>query len=333
MRIVLAEAMGMCFGVRDALAAMRGVERPVAVTVMGELVHNPAVNREVAGRGFRVMASAEGPLPATAEALITAHGISDAVRGRLAGAGIRTIDTTCPLVRRAHAAAQRLVGEGRFLIVLGKRGHVEVQGLIGDVSPEGCAVVEHGGEVRRWPEGRLGVIAQTTFVEREAREIVERIRELNCGADVAFVNTICAPTRERQTALARLVEQIDVLVVVGGRRSNNTRQLVQAGISAGVRVLHIESATELRTEAFVAEDVVGVTAGTSTLDETVGEVVSVLRSFCGNGVDGERAVLKASAKAVRLAESSEDVRRGDAEGTAGAESNSNDGLKRREIVM
>jgi 4-hydroxy-3-methylbut-2-enyl diphosphate reductase len=292
MRIVLAEAMGMCFGVRDALAAMRAVERPAAVTVMGELVHNPAVNEEVAARGFALMASAEGPLPETGEALITAHGISDAARLRLHQAGIRTIDTTCPLVRRAHEAARRLAREGRFLVVAGKRGHVEVQGLVGDFPRERCAVVENAGEVRSWPHTRVGMIAQTTFVESEARRIFQRIGELNPTVDVSFINTICAPTRDRQLALARLLERIGVLVVIGGRRSNNTRHLVETGLAAGVRVLHVESAEDLHRSAFLPDDVVGVTAGTSTLDGTVRDVVATLYSFYPETVVATRAVLE-----------------------------------------
>ena len=137
MKVVLADAMGMCFGVRDALAVMRGVERPVEVTVMGELVHNAVVGREIAGRGFRVIgeeAAGRGEAPATETVLVTAHGVSDAERARLAASGKRILDTTCPLVRKAHGTAVRLAREGCFVVIVGKRGHVEVRGLVGDLA-------------------------------------------------------------------------------------------------------------------------------------------------------------------------------------------------------
>lgn len=286
MNVVLAEAMGMCFGVSDALAVMRGVERPVEVTVMGELVHNPVVGREIVGRGFSVMGeqmAAGGAAPETETVLITAHGMSDTERARLAASGKQIVDTTCPLVRRAHRTALKLAGEGHFVVVVGKRGHVEVRGLVGDLPPEACAVVERAEEVRAYGWEKIGVMAQTTAVESDVAAIAARVREKNPRALVRLVNTVCAPTRERQAALERLVEQVDVLVVVGGRGSNNTRRLAETGArlgkSRGVRVMQVEDARELAEEAFGEEQCVGVTAGTSVLPETIEQVVAKLRGF------------------------------------------------------
>ena len=113
------------------------------------------------------------------------------------------------------------------MVVVGKRGHVEVRGLTGDLSD--FEVVEHVAEVRDFDRAKIGVVAQTTSVEREVLEIVERVRRMNGGAEVRLVNTVCGPTRERQAAVERLLEKVDVLVVVGAANSNNTMRLVERG--------------------------------------------------------------------------------------------------------
>jgi 4-hydroxy-3-methylbut-2-enyl diphosphate reductase len=216
---------------------------------------------------------------ATPRVLITAHGISNRERALLAAGGREIIDTTCPLVRKAHRAALALAAAGFFVIVIGKKGHVEVRGLTGDLPVGGFEVVETQMGVRCYGAARLGVLAQTTAVECEARQIVGRVRELNPDAEVRFVNTICQPTRDRQAALERLLEVVDVLVVVGGRYSNNTRELVARARQAGVRAVHVEDAGELVEGMFGAEEVVGLTAGTSTLAEAVAAVRERLGGF------------------------------------------------------
>lgn len=279
MKVLAAEAMGLCFGVRDALAVAHAVEAPTQVTVFGQLVHNPVVTRDLATRGFHQIdepSRALTPLP-TAAILITAHGISDRERGELDAMGKTLIDSTCPLVKKAHAAAQRLAAEDRLVLVIGKRHHVEIRGLTGDLPR--FTIIETLADVTRYEADKLGIIAQTTSVEREVHMIVARIRALNSHADVRFLNTICQPTRDRQAALESLLSQVEVLVVVGGRHSNNTRQLVARATEAGRRAIHVEDASELAESLFSPDDTVGLTAGTSTLPETIRQVRSVLESF------------------------------------------------------
>lgn len=279
MLVISAHAMGLCFGVRDALAVARAVETPAQVTVFGQLVHNPLINRELEARGFAQVdetGRAIAPMP-TPAVLITAHGISNRERAELAAMGKTLIDSTCPLVARAHAAALRLASEGRFVVIIGKRNHVEVRGLTGDLLR--FAIVESMADVQRYPEPSLGIIAQTTSVERDVQVIVARIRALNPHANVRFINTICQPTRDRQAALEDLLARVDVLVVVGGRHSNNTRQLVARAQEAGVRAIHVEDASELHESLFTPGETAGLTAGTSTLPETVEAVRCRLESI------------------------------------------------------
>lgn len=277
MRIVRADELGMCFGVRDALAVLDRVAEPEQVTIHGELVHNEAVLAALDRRGFRRSPEAARPVPVTPAVLVTAHGISERERARLATAGKQLIDTTCPLVRRAHAAAQALQAEGRRVIVIGRRGHVEVQGIVEDLHEP--VVVGCVDEVDTWPEQRLGVVCQTTTQVATAERVLAAVRDRNPGADVRFLDTICSPTKVRVTAVDALLARVDALVVVGGHGSNNTRQLVARGERAGVPTVHVASADELVAGWFVGRRVVGLTAGTSTPDATIEATYARLREI------------------------------------------------------
>lgn len=268
---------GMCFGVRDALAAMRAIDAPGEVTIHGELVHNPAVLAELTERGFRQSPEVGRAVPATPAVLVTAHGISERERARLAGRGKRILDTTCPLVAKAHQAAQMLQAEGRRVVVLGRRDHVEVRGIVEDL--RGAIVVADIADIGCWFESRLGVVAQTTTQVAVAEALLAVIRERNPAADVRFVDTVCSPTRSRIAALEALLPDVDGVVVVGGRHSNNTRQLVVRAESAGVPTLHVEGACDLVPPWLAGKRIVGLTAGTSTLDATIDEVEAALRRW------------------------------------------------------
>jgi 4-hydroxy-3-methylbut-2-enyl diphosphate reductase len=277
MKVILAGAYGMCFGVRDALAAAERVESPQSTTIYGELVHNPAVLERLARRGFQQMGEREREVPATEHVLITAHGVSGRERGRLVAAGLSLIDTTCPLVRHAHATARTLDAEGRLVVVVGDANHVEVRGIVGDLNR--YIVAAGPADVAEVQDSRLGVVAQTTTPVEIFDSVIAELRRLNPEADIRIVSTICAPTRERQQSLAELLDRVQVLVVVGGRRSRNSQQLVAKSERAGIRAVLVESAADLRAEWFCGIDAVGVTAGTSTLEETVQSVVAALEAI------------------------------------------------------
>ncbi len=277
MLVLEAAEAGMCFGVRDALAVLAGIDDPAAVTIHGELVHNGEVLAELDRRGFHRSPERERPVPATPAVLVTAHGISERERARLAAAGKVLVDTTCPLVQRAHAAAQALQREGRRVVVIGKRDHVEVRGIVEDL--EAPIVVGALADVAAWPERRLGVVCQTTTPATAAAQLVAAIRAANPLADVRFADTICSPTKARVEAVVELLPRVDAFVVVGGRGSNNTRQLVATAAAAGVPVLHVEHAGELDGQWFRGHRVVGLTAGTSTLPRTLAEVRDALRAL------------------------------------------------------
>ena len=282
MRVIRAEVMGLCFGVRDALEVIDAIDEPSTVTIHGQLVHNEVVQDQLASRGFAMRTESERgeALPETAAVLITAHGISDRERARLESAGKRIVDTTCPLVKRVHQAAQSLESQGYHVLVIGRKGHVEVEGIIGDL--EHFDVIESVEDVDCYPYSRLGVVCQTTATERRVASIRDAIIVRNPTAEIRFIDTVCLPTKEHQRALERLIDRVDAVVVVGGHHSNNTRELAARCRERGKPALHVESADELDADWFRGFATVGLTAGTSTLSETIEEVHRSLRWLDSN---------------------------------------------------
>ncbi|RPI89633.1 MAG: 4-hydroxy-3-methylbut-2-enyl diphosphate reductase [Planctomycetaceae bacterium] len=271
MRVLLAQHLGFCFGVRDALMIAESTDRPDLVTIHGELVHNEAVLHRLDELGFhRQPESNRAEIPATPFVMITAHGVSDAERQRLTAAGKQFLDTTCPLVVRVHRAALELAAEGRHVIIIGRPGHVEVAGVLEDL-PSG-EVISDAAQARNFERLRLGVVCQSTTPPRVAEETLMAIRRLNPDADVRSIDTICQPTRDRQDAVKRLLPQIDVMVVVGGQNSNNTRELARLAEESGVPTHHVQGPDDLDPAWFLEKTACGLTAGTSTLDTTVSAV-------------------------------------------------------------
>ncbi len=276
MEVILSSHMGMCFGVRDAIASALSLAEPSQVTIHGEIVHNPEVIARLHDCGFAMTGEAErSGVPPTPFVLITAHGVSDRERRRLEAAGKTLVDTTCPLVRRVHQAAQELERDGYFVVVLGRRGHVEVEGITGDL--QHSAVVQSVEEVRTWDHPRIGIVCQSTTTPLDAARLRTAIEQANPGREIRFVDTICSPTRSHQEAMADLLARVDALVVVGGKRSNNTRMLGRMAEQCGVPWLHVETADEIEPAWFKDRKRVGLTAGTSTPDDTIREVHEALK--------------------------------------------------------
>ena len=275
MQVIVADVLGMCFGVRDALAVIDDIDRPDAVTIHGELVHNEKVIDQLQERGFHMVEEdRRTSLPVTDTVLITAHGVSRKERRRLEQAGKRLIDTTCPLVTRAHDAAQRLQREGYHVLVIGKPGHVEVQGIVEDL--DDFTILQTVSDVRELPHRKLGIMCQTTTQADHAERIRHAVEKKNPHAEVRFIDTVCHPTKDHQKALEKLLDQVQAVVVVGGRNSNNTKQLARRCEERGVRAFHVQDADDLRPEWFEGLEAVGLTAGTSTLAETIRRVHEAL---------------------------------------------------------
>lgn len=253
----------MCFGVRDAIALALDKAKQGPLTILGDLVHNQTVMADLQARGIRVAQQPAGAT--TASVMITAHGASDKAKESARALGLNVLEATCPLVHLAHRALAKLVGEGFHPVVIGKRGHVEVHGLTEDYPAYDIVLSEE--EVAQLSERpRFGVVAQTTQPIERVRHLALRIRQRFPNSEVRFVDTVCQPTKQRQNAAVELAQRCDVVVVIGGASSNNTRELVATCRAYCAQVHHVQTAAELREEWFYTATVVGITAGTSTPD-------------------------------------------------------------------
>ena len=276
MRVVRAKASGMCFGVRDAieLASTHGEAAPL--TILGDLVHNAAVLADLREKGI---ATAHSPSDvATHTVMVTAHGTSEKTLAGIRARGLRVVEATCPLVHVAHRAVRALLRDGYHPIIIGQRAHVEVRGLTDDLD-EFDVVLDDDDVLQLVERPRLGIAAQTTQPIDRVRRLVGLIRDRFPRADVRFIDTVCLPTKQRQDAAVTLAQQCDVVVVVGGTSSNNTRELVKTCALHCSRVHQVETASDLRAEWFFASDMVGVTAGTSTPDAVIDRVETQIRSL------------------------------------------------------
>jgi 4-hydroxy-3-methylbut-2-enyl diphosphate reductase len=276
MKILKAEAMGMCFGVRDAIGLAQDRASAGPVTVLGDLVHNETVLTDLRNRGVLIRQDASD-IP-TREVLITAHGASDHRIEGLRQLGLTVTEATCPLVHRAHQALKKLVDAGYHPLVIGQAGHVEVRGLTED--HPGCEVVLSEAEIDGLPERpRYGVVSQTTQPVSRVRELVQRLRERFPRSEIRWIDTVCQPTKDRQNAAEELAGRCDLVLVIGGAHSNNTRRLVDTCRNRCDRVHWLQTADDLDPTWVRDTDTVGITAGTSTPDSVIDAVESALRDL------------------------------------------------------
>jgi 4-hydroxy-3-methylbut-2-enyl diphosphate reductase len=276
MRILRAAHLGMCFGVRDAIALALDQADAGPFTILGDLVHNPTVLKTLEAKGIAV--AQDVAHVTTPTVMVTAHGTSERTLTQTRALGLHVVEATCPLVQVAHRAVAALARDGYHVVIVGQRDHVEVRGLTGDLD-RFDVVLDDDDVLRLGDYPRLGVAAQTTQPVEKVRHLVALIRQRFPGSDVRFIDTVCRPTKERQTAAIEMARQADVVIVVGGRSSNNTRELVATCARYCARVHHVQSDADIRPEWFDATNVVGLTAGTSTPDEVIDRVEARIRLY------------------------------------------------------
>jgi 4-hydroxy-3-methylbut-2-enyl diphosphate reductase len=266
----------MCFGVRDAidLAVRRAETAPL--TILGDLVHNDAV---LAGLRSRGIATASDPSRVTTgTVMVTAHGASKRSLAATRALGLEIVEATCPLVRVAHRAVQTLVRDGYHPVIIGQRAHVEIRGLTEDLEAFDI-VLDESDVLALAPRRRLGVAAQTTQPIEKVRRLVGCIRRRFPDADVRFIDTVCRPTKDRQAAAIDLAGEVDVVIVVGGAASNNTRELAATCERHCARVHQVQTEADLCADWLRGVGTVGITAGTSTPDEVVDRVERRIRDL------------------------------------------------------
>lgn len=273
-RIVLADVAGFCFGVRRAIEMVTAARRARSdkITTLGPIIHNEQVTRRLQEEGVDVATQVSEITEGTV--VLSAHGVSPQLRREVQDRGLEVIDVTCPFVTKVHRAARQLVEQGYQLLIVGDHGHTEVKGVIGAV--EGAVtVVSNVEEVRQVELGRkVGIVSQTTQKAETFAAIVGEVAKR--AGEVRAINTICGATDELQEAARKLAREVDVVIVIGGRKSANTRRLRDTCEKEGVPAYHIETKEEIREEWLEGKEVIGVTAGASTPDWLIEEVIAHL---------------------------------------------------------
>ena len=278
----------MCFGVRDAVALALDHADAGPLTILGDLVHNPTVLGALEAKGIAVAQDAAHVRTPTV--MVTAHGTSERTLARTRALGLTVVEATCPLVRVAHRAIAALARDGYHPVIVGQRDHVEVRGLTGDLD-RFDVVLEDDDVLALDEHPRFGVASQTTQSIEKVRRLVELIRRRFPRSEVRFVDTVCKPTKDRQSAAVEMARQADIVIVVGGRSSNNTRELVNTCSRYCARVHHVQTETDVCPEWFDGAQIVALTAGSSTPDDVIDAVEAHVREIetrmQRGGVDAE----------------------------------------------
>ncbi len=275
MKILLAEHRGFCYGVERAVAMARGcADRPGKAATLGPIIHNPQLVARLAAEGVGTVDDLDAIEGDTV--IIRSHGTPPETYSQAAAKNLTVVDATCPHVKKAQTAARDLRERGYRVVVVGERGHPEVDSIVawaGDGT-----VVENVEEAAALPAvPRLGVVSQTTFPPGKFADIVAIMNTK--AADIQIDRTICTATELRQQAAVDLAAHVGVMIVVGGRGSANTTRLAQLCREAGSRVYHIETAAELDPEWFRGAEAAGITAGASTPEWVIEEVYRKMQEF------------------------------------------------------
>lgn len=278
MEVLLAESAGACYGVKRALdLAFSSTKDGNSAQTLGPLIHNPQVVANLEEQGISVAHTPEEITASTV--VIRSHGVTPEVLDQLNSLEVTIIDATCPHVIRAQQAAFNLAQAGNTVLVIGEENHPEVQGLAA-WARRGRGAVIVADSPQALPEiipEPLGIVVQTT----QSRETFDSI--LNAlssrGISPTIHDTICSATSKRQNAAIALAEQVDAMVIIGGKNSSNTTRLYELCSNIAPAAFHIESAEELNRSWFEQAHTVGVTAGASTPDDQIQAVVDCLRSW------------------------------------------------------
>ncbi len=275
-----AAGIGFCFGVRRAIDTLEKVARERGgIETLGAVAHNLQVLQRLAGVGVRVVKGVDdirGDIVA-----ISTHGVSPQLEEAIRARHVDIINTTCPFVHRAQLAARKLAQSGFFVIIYGDVDHSEVKGILGWANGRGVATLDEKfiATLDRLPR-RLGVLSQTTQIPAHFTEFVKKLinSALTKGSELRIIDTICYDIRERQAVALKLANRVDLMLVIGGRNSANTNHLVK--LCSTVTKTHlVETVDEIQPSWLQGRTHIGITAGASTDEQTINEVLAKLEAM------------------------------------------------------
>jgi 4-hydroxy-3-methylbut-2-enyl diphosphate reductase len=285
--VVLAEPRGFCAGVDRAIEIVERalIKFGAPIYVRHEIVHNTYVVNDLKAKGA-IFIEDLAEVPPGATLVFSAHGVSQAVRQEAAQRGFEVFDATCPLVTKVHVEVAKLSKEGYQFIMIGHKGHPEVEGTMGQLS-DGIHLVEEVADVARVPlapDARLAVVTQTTLSVDDAAEILAAVKARFPQVREPKRQDICYATQNRQDAVKVLAPQVEVVVVVGSPTSSNSNRLRELAERLGTPAYMVDSPDDLRPEWLEGRSRVGLTAGASAPDVLVTEVIAKLRAMGATSV-------------------------------------------------
>lgn len=277
MKVTVAPAAGFCFGVKRALRiafeAARSGDGPVVT--LGPIIHNPQVVAKLEEEGLHAVDSLAEIESGTL--VVRSHGLPERVLAEAGSRGLSVVNATCPFVKQAQERAKQLEDEGYSVVVVGEREHPEVLAITGNLDGD-ATVVDGPDAMADLPGGgRVGVVCQTTQPLERLNAVVSAL--LATTSEIKVFNTICEATAERQDNALSFARQVDIMLVVGGRNSSNTRRLWELCREAGCDAYHIETSGELEPEWFEGKESVGITGGASTPQWIIDEVVAAVEAL------------------------------------------------------
>lgn len=287
MNIILAQPRGFCAGVDRAIAIVeRALEKYGApIYVRHEVVHNKFVIEDLKAKGA-IFIEDLCDVPAGNTLIFSAHGVSQAVRVEAAERGLNIFDATCPLVTKVHLEVKRLREQGFEIVMIGHKGHPEVEGTMGQAQA-GMYLVEEPKDVATLKvidSSKLAYVTQTTLSVDDAQVVIEALRGRFPEIVGPKKDDICYATQNRQDAVKQLARDVDILVVVGSPNSSNSNRLREVGTSLGIDAYMVDNETELNPAWFDSKAKVGITAGASAPDVLVQRVISKIQEFGADSV-------------------------------------------------
>ena len=282
MRVILAQPRGFCAGVERAIdiveAALKQYGPPIYVR--HEIVHNPRVVENLKAKGVRFVEQID-QIPNGAITVFSAHGVSEKVEQDASVRGLRPLDATCPLVSKVHKEGRRYSAKGYDIILIGHEDHPEVEGTMGQIPGPVLLVSDVEGvealEVRD-PE-KVAYITQTTLSVDDTREVISALRRRFPDIVGPDVKDICYATQNRQAAVRALAEEVDLVLVVGAQNSSNSNRLCEVSNDSGVPSYLIEDPSKIDPQWLQGKECIGITAGASTPEELVHELIEQLREY------------------------------------------------------
>ena len=279
MEVILAKSAGFCFGVKRAVDTVyEQIESGDKIYTYGPIIHNEEVVKDLERKGVEVIGNEEELASAgKGTVIIRSHGVEKSVCDCIESQGLKCVDATCPFVKKIHRIVAEKSNEGQQIIIIGNPQHPEVQGICG-WSKTPPVVIETPEEAEKFTaekDQKICIVSQTTFNYNKFQELVEIF--MKKGYDIGVVNTICNATEERQTEARNIASRVDVMIVIGGTHSSNTRKLYEICKKECENTYFIQTLDDLHLELPKSAKLVGITAGASTPNNIIEEVQNYVR--------------------------------------------------------